>query len=137
MSADSSVAFAVIREANTNGANYGLSTDDVIARLTKWQSLCSFTVTGAGHDKVEIEFETLPADMDAFARDLYDFCPDLVDQGTGCVHEMIEAMEEMGEELPPHMAELIEGVDLSDENYGIEILKREVVKGKSVNLWWD
>jgi hypothetical protein len=80
---------------------------------------------------------TLPKDMDAFVRDLYEFCPDLVDQGTGCVHEMVEMMEETGEELEPEMKELIKGVDFSDENYGLEILKREIQRTPRVTLWWD
>jgi hypothetical protein len=129
--------FALIREAETSAGNYDLDTEDIINRLKQWQSLCSFTIKSAGHDRVDIEFTMLPADMDAFAQDLYDFCPDLVDQGTGCVHEMIEAMEEMGEELSPRMQKLIEGVDFEDENYGVEILKREVQEGMSVQLWWD
>ncbi|MHB1034643.1 MAG: DUF4253 domain-containing protein [Pirellulales bacterium] len=129
--------FAAVREAGTGGLNYDLDTEAIIKRLTAWQALCSFKVTGAEYDTVKIEFATLPEDMDAFVRDLYEFCPDLVDQGTGCMHEMVEAMEEAGEELPPEMAELIEGVDFEDENYGLEILKRELERKKSVTLWWD
>ncbi len=129
--------FALAREAGAAGPNYDLDTDAIIERLTKWQSLCSFNVTGAKHDTVEIEFSTLPADMDAFVRDLYEFCPDLVDQGTGCVHEMVETMEETGEELSPQLATLIEGVDFEDEDYGLEILKRELQQKKAVSLWWD
>ena len=129
--------FALVRDAESGAPNYDLNTDAIIQHLTKWQSICSFKVTGAKRDTVEIEFETLPQDMDAFVKDLYEFCPDLVDQGTGCVHEMIEAMEEMGEEPSPETKKLIEGVDFSDENYGLEILKRELVKGKAVSLWWD
>jgi hypothetical protein len=129
--------FDEIRKAGTNGANYNLDTDAIIERLTKWQSLCSFTVANAKGDAVDITFTTLPKDMDAFARDLYDFCPDLVDQGTGCVHEMVEMMEATGQELKPEMKELIDGVDFSDENYGLEILKREIQRNPSVTLWWD
>jgi hypothetical protein len=128
--------FALIREAGTNAGNYDLDTEDIINRLKQWQSLCSFTVKSAGHDRVDIEFATLPADMNAFAQDLYDFCPDLVDQGTGCMAEMIETMEEMGE-VPPNIQELIEGIDFEDENYGVEILRREVQQKMSVPLWWD
>lgn len=137
MPTNTSTQFAAVREAGTSAPNYDLDTEAIVARLTQWQSLCSFTVKGAGHDTVEIEFATLPADMDAFARELYDLCPDLVDQGTGCVHEMVEAMEEMGEEVSPEIARLIEGVDLTDENYGVELLKREVERSKTVKLWWD
>ena len=126
-----------IRKANTDGANYDLDTDAIVTRLNQWEALCKFRVTGAGHDTVDIEFETFPKDMDAFVRDLYEFCPDLVDQGTGCVHEMVEMMEESGEELTPEMKKLIKGVNFEDEDYGLEILKRELRQKKGVKLWWD
>lgn len=129
--------FEEIRRAGTAGPNYDLDNDAVIQRLTQWQSLCSFTVSNAEPDAADITFITLPKDMDAFVRDLYDFCPDLVDQGTGCVHEMLEMMEETGEEITQEMKELIDGVDFEDENYGLEILKREILKKKKVSLWWD
>lgn len=129
--------FAVIRSAHTSAPNFGLDTDAIVARLTAWQSQCSFSVTGAEGDSVDIKFVTLPRDMDAFARDLYEFCPDLVDQGTGCLHEFIDAADESGEALTPEIKEMIKGVDFSDENYGLEILKRELQQKKSVTLWWD
>ena len=129
--------FAAVREAGTSAPNFDLDNDEIIVRLAKWRSLCSFSVKSAEGDQIEIEFETLPADMDAFARDAYEFCPDLVDQGTGCVHEMIESLEEAGEELDPEWAELVEGIDFSDENYGVEILKRQVQQTKRLSLWWD
>jgi Domain of unknown function (DUF4253) len=129
--------FALIRSARTAAPNYDLDTDGIIARLTDWQKLCSFEITGAEGDTLEIKFDTLPADMDEFAQDLYDFCPDLVDQGTGCLHEMIEEMEKNGKGVPLATQRLIEGVDFDDENYGVEILKREIQAKKVVTLWWD
>jgi hypothetical protein len=128
---------AAVREAGTSAPNYDLDNDAIIDRLTTWQGLCAFVIEEADGDSIDIKFETLPADMDAFVRDLYDFCPDLVDQGTGCMAEMVDAMEETGEELTPDMQQLIDGVDFSDENYGLEILKRELEARKSVQLWWD
>src|SRR5215469_9635593 len=109
-------AFDLIRKAETDACNFDMGTDDIIARLQQWQALCKFQVVSAEHDTVNIKFETLPADMDAFVKDLYDFCPDLVDQGTGCVAEMVEEMDE----VPPAMQKLIEGIDFEDENYGLE-----------------
>ena len=129
--------FALIRAAETSAPNYDLDTDAIIGCLTLWQSLCSFTVIGAEADTVDIKFETFPADMDAFVKALYEFCPDLVDQGTGCIHEMIEMMEESGESPTPAMQELVKGIDFSDENYGIEVLKRQLLQRKNVQLWWD
>src|SRR5205823_1577417 len=93
--------FALIRTAQTAAPNFDLDNQAIIEHLTKWRSLCSFRVVSAGGDRAEIEFQTLPKDMDAFVRDLYQFCPDLVDQGTGCVHEMLEMLEETGGEVPP------------------------------------
>lgn len=130
-------SFESIRAAQTNGANYDLDTDDIISRLEKWKTHCEFRVTSAGFDNIEIEFISLPEDMNAFARDLYEFCPDLVDQGTGCLHEMIELAEETGEDIDSKIQELIEGIDFEDEDYGVEILKREVQRDKRVQLWWD
>ena len=129
--------FSAVRKAGTAAPNYELDNAAIISHLTQWQPLCDFEVKEAKGDAIDIEFNTLPKDMDAFVRDLYEFCPDLVDQGAGCVAEMVEMAEEMGEELDPEMVTLIEGVDFSDENYGLEILKRELVSRKSVMLWWD
>ena len=129
--------FAAVRKAGTSAPNFDLDNAAIIDQLTKWKALCEFSVERAEGDSIEIKFETLPKDMGAFVRDLYDFCPDLVDQGTGCVHEMIDAMDEMGEELTPDMQRLVKDIDFNDENYGLEILKRELEAKKSVTLWWD
>jgi hypothetical protein len=129
--------FALVREAGTAGPNLDLDNEAIIKHLQKWQSLCSFRVVSAEYDAVEIQFDTLPQDMYAFTKDLYEFCPDLVDQGTGCMAEMLEMAEETGQEIAPEILKLIEGVDFSNENYGIEILKREVEYRKAVSLWWD
>ncbi|MDB6124919.1 MAG: hypothetical protein JWQ71_3912 [Pedosphaera sp.] len=137
MPTSNTAPFALVREANTAAPNFDLDNDAIIAHLQQWQSLCSFRVLDAKYDTVEIEFDTLPKDMDAFAKDLYEFCPDLVDQGTGCMAELVELAEETGEPLAPEIEKLIEGVDFSDENYGLEILKREVQQKKKVSLWWD
>ncbi|HEX7653336.1 MAG TPA: DUF4253 domain-containing protein [Verrucomicrobiae bacterium] len=129
--------FEPLRQAGTNGANFDLDTEAVIKHLQHWQTLCQFTLAKATGDSVYLNFQTLPADMTAFARDVYAFCPDLVDQGTGCVHEMVESMADMGEPISPAMQKLIEGVDFSDPEYGLEILKREIIMKKSLTLWWD
>lgn len=122
-----------IREAATCAPNYDLDTEAILTQLQQWQSLCVFHIVEAGGDRIAIVFETLPENMDAFVRSLYDFCPDLVDQGTGCVAEFIEEMET----IPPNMQALIEGIDFEDPDYGLEILKRGLQQDKKVLLWWD
>ena len=69
--------FNALREYETNGENYDVSTDDIIARFKKWQKLCSFRITSADYNTVKLKFETLPKNINAFVRDAYDLCPDL------------------------------------------------------------
>jgi hypothetical protein len=40
-----------------------------------------------------------PADWSAFARELYDFCPDIVEQGAGAVEELEAAIRELRQVL--------------------------------------
>ena len=96
----------MIRKAGTGGPNFGLDTEGIVAQLKEWQKVCAFRVVSAEGDRVEVEFDSLPTDMEAFVRGLYKFCPDLVDQGTGCVHEYVEMMEESGGEIPAEMKKL-------------------------------
>ena len=70
--------FAILRKKETNGDNYDISTDDIIARLTKWQKLCSFQIASADYNLVKLKFDTLPKKLDAFLSDASDLCPDLV-----------------------------------------------------------
>ena len=129
--------FAEIREAGTSAGNYGLDTDSIIAQMRKWQSICSLRVIEAGHDRMTIEFETLPGDLDTFVKELCDFCPDLIDQGAGSLPDVIKQFEENGQPIPPKMMRLIEGVNLEDENFALEIVKRAIQQDKKIKLWWD
>jgi hypothetical protein len=60
----------------------------VIAKLKEWQQKYPFTIAGAGLDWVEVKFAASPADPEAFAHEVYRFCPDIVDQGSGSVSEL-------------------------------------------------
>ena len=45
---------------------------------------------------VEAVFVKQPADMDAFAREVYEFCPDVVEQGVGTVKALADEMRRSG-----------------------------------------
>lgn len=130
-------ALARIRELHTNGANDDVMTEDIVARLQDWSRRCAFEVSEIEHDALVLRFETLPEDLDAFAAELYEFCPDVIDQGFGCFAELIDAAEEGGQEVPEAIRELVAGVDLSDDNYGMELLRRALRRDKVLQLWWD
>ncbi len=81
--------YEILRVMHTDGDDYDISNEDVIERLKEWEKSSSFDIIGADNDWVEIEFKTLPKDLKSFAEEVYDFCPDAVDQGPGSVNGLI------------------------------------------------
>ena len=127
--------FDILREKQTNGINYGRSNDDVITTLEQWDSLYGATVTNAEHDSVNVKFDRLPDDIHQFAAEVYEFCPDTVDQGTGLYDADYAA--DVDPEDEPELAALLDGIDFSSPKYGLEILARSIESTQSVCLWWD
>ncbi len=74
--------YALLAIKETNGANYGHDTAKVIAKLKEWEKEHPFDILGADFDWVEVQFREVPKNLDALARQAYEFCPDAVDQGT-------------------------------------------------------
>jgi hypothetical protein len=86
--------YEILRLMGTNGGNYDISPDSVVAWLKALERDHPFILTGIGFDWVEGRFRSAIGDASALARRLYAFCPDIVDQGT----ETVEALErELGE----------------------------------------
>ena len=129
--------FREIYEKGTNGINYEISNEDVIVKLTKWDKQYSISVSEIEADRLTVQFDKLPEDLNKFANEIYEFCPDVIDQGYGCIADMIEMSQEHGHEVPAWTEKLIEGVDLSDENCGLKLLQRELKENKSIAFWWD
>ena len=77
--------YDILREVQTDGANYDILTDDIIEKLKEWEKQCEFEIVGAGGDWLEARFVKMPRDLDTFVAEVYEFCPDVVDQGTGTV----------------------------------------------------
>jgi len=85
--------YEALRVMGTNGANYEIDTDQIVKRLQKWDREFGLSLHGVGYDWLEAEFKRQPADMLAFAREVYKFCPDVVDQGTNTVEELASEMK--------------------------------------------
>jgi len=126
-----------LRTQGTNGANFDIETEDVIARLKDWDERYGIDLSEVESDRVTVRFDSLPDDLDSLAGEIYEFCPDTIDQGFGCYDEMIDAAEEMEQEVPDDVRELVNGVDLEDEDYGLELLKRSLRREMVIGLWWD
>jgi len=79
--------YEVLRRVGTDAANYDRSNEDVIAWLREMEREHPFLLTGAGLDFLEGEFLRPPgsAESAALAKRMYEFCPDIVDQGCASV----------------------------------------------------
>jgi len=62
------------------------------AQLKTWDSAYGLRFRGVGFDWVEAEFTRQPSDMMSFAKQVYKFCPDVVDQGAGTVEKLAAEM---------------------------------------------
>jgi hypothetical protein len=79
---------AVMAIMDTNGDNYGIGTAGVIAWMKELQQEQPFILTGIGFDYMEGHFTSPIKDPQELARRMYQFCPDIVDQGVGSVSEL-------------------------------------------------
>src|SRR5918999_5904144 len=84
--------FEVLRVMGTNGWNYDLSPEAVVAQLKRWHAEYGLALRGAGFDWAEADIQRAPDDMLAFAHAVYEFCPDVVDQGTQTVEALANEM---------------------------------------------
>ena len=84
--------YAYLALVRTDGINYGLDHDAVVARYREWDEKYGLRLIGAGGDWLEAEVVKSPMDWPAFANEVYAFCPDVVDQGTGDVASLAKEM---------------------------------------------
>lgn len=85
----------ILRYRRTDGINYGLENADIVKKVSEWKSKYGLIVIGCSRDWLHLEFDKLPADLDSFANEVYEFCPDAVDQGVGTIDNLKEAIKEM------------------------------------------
>jgi len=74
------------------------------------------------YDQVTVSFQTLPDNLQEIAIELYEFCPDIIDQGFGCMDDMLTMMSESGQEIEDQTKALLEGVDFDNPDFGLKIL---------------
>lgn len=83
----------ILRHAASNGMNHGLETEDVIEKLATWHRTYGVDIFHAETDTIEFALSREPTDRMAFANELYEFCPDIVDQGVGSIEALAESFE--------------------------------------------
>ena len=80
--------FDILRAAQSNGINHGHTTSSIIERLKVWDESYGIDIWHAETDTIQLRLERLPTDLDAFAREVYEFCPDIIDQGSGNISDI-------------------------------------------------
>jgi hypothetical protein len=85
--------YLVMATMETNGNNYNIGTDGVIAWMMELQQEQPFIVTGVGFDYMEGYFTGPVKDPETLAKRMYEFCPDIVDQGTNSVSALARELQ--------------------------------------------
>lgn len=80
--------------ARTDAVNYGMATKDLKEKLRQWQASYGIDIWQAETDTLQLRLGKLPANIKAFAREVYKFCPDTVDQGVGTLPALEKAIRE-------------------------------------------
>jgi ankyrin repeat protein len=76
----------------TNGCNYGVGPGYVTQWLKELEETQPFVLTCIAHDTLSGRFLTPIEDPEGLAELMYEFCPDLVDQGVGTIERLVESL---------------------------------------------
>lgn len=88
--------YVIMQLAETNGANHDLLTNDIIEQLKKWDVRFGIRITGIGFDFCECTILNKDIDYSNLAQEIYQFCPDVVDQGTETLEALVEELKRTG-----------------------------------------
>lgn len=88
--------FDIVRLAATDAVNHDKTTDQIIEELRRWDSQFGIDIWQAETDTVQLKLKSIPVDLPEFAQGLYEFCPDIVDQGVGDIESLQAAVKQEG-----------------------------------------
>lgn len=82
--------YEIIKRINTQGPNYNISNKEVIDTLKDWENAVQFKIVVVDEDRVEAKILKMPESVEKFAKQIFDFSPDTVYQGTGTLKQLVE-----------------------------------------------
>ena len=74
---DSSDVFDILRVEQTEGGNYDLDNEAIIAQLKNWEEQYGLQILKSSSSGVTIKFLNLPRNSKKLRQELIEFCPDL------------------------------------------------------------
>lgn len=81
--------YTVVALIQPHAGEHDIGVFEILRFLREHEDL-GWSLIGIGYDTVDLEFARLPSDVNGFAAELYEFCPDLIDQG----FESLDRLEE-------------------------------------------
>ena len=81
--------YKIMEFVETNGVNYDISTKDIIAKCKHWNKEFGIRLVSIGFDFCECEIENRDIDYKKLSNEVYEFCPDVVEQAK----ETVELLE--------------------------------------------
>lgn len=84
----------ILRWRGTDGINYDHTNQDIINKLEEWNKVNPIIINGVSFDWVMFHFKNPVTNIESFANEVYDFCPDIVDQGAGSIEVLREIIKE-------------------------------------------
>lgn len=91
--AEGSSQFDILRVARSDAVNFDMDTEQLIQKLQQYDQQVGIDIFHAETDTIEAMLLRTPENMQAFTEDVYEFCPDIVDQGVGSVEELAKSLE--------------------------------------------
>jgi hypothetical protein len=88
--------FAALTHTRVDAINYGHETEAVVRRMKALHEKYGLDVVRAETDTIEGFVTGQGTDWARLAAELYEFCPDVVDQGVGSVEDLEAALAEEG-----------------------------------------
>lgn len=85
--------FDILLFQKTDGGSYDISTTQIIEKLTLWDKLFGVKIIGAGNSWILFEIKKMPKDINWFANELFEFCPDILDQNFETIEKLIEHLK--------------------------------------------
>jgi len=73
--------YEAIAAMGTNGCNYDIGTGYVLQWLQELEAKQPFVITYIRYDSLGLRFLSPLEDVEYWADEMYEFCPDIIDQG--------------------------------------------------------
>ncbi|WP_460219448.1 DUF4253 domain-containing protein [Psychroserpens sp. MEBiC05023] len=86
---DGADPFKLIEQIGTNGVNYDIYNPDIIKQLKEWDEQVNFKLVVIDDSRIHAYMTKLPNDINTFTSEVYEFCPDVIDQGYSSMEDMI------------------------------------------------